>query len=154
MSSFSTPTTKDVIAIKDASSSHEESNLDIEKRDCQPSTCWVLLPPEVLSNIFLMCLSDEINNYSSSTLNRSMPCSISKSVLKVAIRLSLDAPASRCKGELLSCVFDLVSGRVDCTLYSLTFGAQCWNIQGQFNVNLYVVPPWRFVSNHKRISNT
>jgi len=68
-----------------------------------------------------------------------MPCSISKSVLKVAICLSLDAPASRCKGELLSCVFDLVSGRIDCTLYFLTFGAQCWNVQ-QFNVNLYDVP--------------
>ena len=50
-------------------------------------------------------------------LNRSMPSSISKSVLKV--RLSLDASASHCKGELLSCV--LTSSKVESTV--LTFGA-------------------------------
>src|SRR6266545_987491 len=82
MSSFSTPTTTDVIAIKDAigsSSSHEESiekhlsRLSFVKKTLQERlhaqrdykshlramlSTMRLLPPEVLSNIFLMCLPD------------------------------------------------------------------------------------------------
>jgi len=100
-SSFSSPTTKEVIAIKDAirnSSSHEESIKkllsrlkDVEttlqarlnaERDYKSYlrgtvSTMRLLPPEVLSNIFLY-LPEEIDEYSKFTLNRSAPWSISR----------------------------------------------------------------------------
>ena len=100
-SSFSSPTTKEVIAIKDAirnSSSHEESikKLLSQLKDVETTlqarlnaernyrsylrgtvSTMRLLPPEVLSNIFLY-LPEEIDEYSKFALNRSAPWSISR----------------------------------------------------------------------------
>ena len=102
-SSFSAPTTKEVIALKDAfaNSSSVEKSIEkllarlkdvektIQKRlnaqrnyrsclRCMLSTIH-FLPPEVLSIIFLLCSPDEINHYSSATFsNRSTPWSISR----------------------------------------------------------------------------
>ena len=100
-SSFSTPTTEDIITIKDAignSSSDEEfiekllSRLgDVEKtlqarlnaeRDYKSQLRGMLsttrlLPPEVLSNIFRMCLPNE-NERGARFSNRSIPWSISR----------------------------------------------------------------------------
>ena len=101
-SSFSSPTTRDVIAIKDdfrislsrkASIAKLLSRLkDVEKtlqarlnaeRDYKSHLRGILstmrlLPPEVLSNIFLMGMPEEIDDYSRSTLNHSIPWSISR----------------------------------------------------------------------------
>ena len=101
-SSFSTPTTSDVSVIKDAigkSSSNAEalekllSRLkDVEKTlqerlnaernynsQLQGMVSTIrLLPPEVLSKIFLTCLPVEIDYYSRSTLKRKIPWSISR----------------------------------------------------------------------------
>ena len=100
-SSFSTPTTREVIAIKDAignSSNHEKSieKLLSQLKDVETSlqarlnaerdykshlrgmlSTTRLLPPEVLSNIFLTCLPNEID-YSDFALNHSTPWSFSR----------------------------------------------------------------------------
>ena len=113
-SSFSTPTAREVIAIKDAIGNRQEEFIekifsrlkDVEKtlqarldaeRDHKARLRGMLstirsLPPEVLSNIFILCSPDEVDNYSRSTLNRLLPWSISR-VSQMAIRLSRDAPA-------------------------------------------------------------
>ena len=101
-SSFSTPTTKDISVMKDAignSQSYEESIAkllsrlkDVEKtlqarlnaeRNYKSQLRGMLsnirlLPPEVLSNIFLTCLPDEIDHYSKFNLNRKIPWSVSR----------------------------------------------------------------------------
>ena len=101
-SSFSTPTTTDVTAIKGAfwkSTSHKQSIekllsllKDAEKtlqaqlkaeRDYRSRLQGMLstvrlLPPEVLSNIFLMRKPEKIDHYSKYTLNHSKPWSISR----------------------------------------------------------------------------
>ena len=99
-SSFSTPTTREVIGIKDAIGNCQEESIekllsrlrDVERAlqarlDAEHDykfdlrgmlSTMRLLPPEVLSTIFLMCLPDEIENYSSFMLDRSIPWSISR----------------------------------------------------------------------------
>ena len=100
-SSFLSPTTKEVIAIKDAirnSSSHEESIKKLLSRlkDVETTlqarlnaergyksylrgtlSTMRLLPPEVLSNIFLY-LPEKIDNHSKFMLNHSVPWFISR----------------------------------------------------------------------------